>query len=93
MTTIFQPIASTSLGVGTSSARTAIPAQTGMVRVIADGQKVFLRFGDSTVTATTSDMMVPANMPEGFRTMSATHVAAVCQSGTATLSITAGEGQ
>ena len=93
MTSIFQPIASTSLGVGTSSVRTALPAQTGMVRVIADGQKVYLRFGDSTVTATTSDMMIPAGQPEGFRTMAATHVAAICQSGTAALSITSGEGQ
>jgi hypothetical protein len=93
MSTIFQPLASTSLGVGTTSARTALPVQASHVRINVDGGKVYLRFGDSTVSATTNDMLISANQPENFRISSATHVAAICQSGSAIVSITSGEGQ
>jgi len=47
----------------------------------------FIRFGDSTVDATTSDHPLTAEVPEVFETTGSTHVAGIVSSGTGTLFI------
>jgi hypothetical protein len=90
---MFRPLASTNLAVGTTSGRANLPAVATNVRVMADGNKCYVRFGDETVEATTADMLIGPNQPELFRIGAATHVAAITSSGTAVLSITAGDGR
>lgn len=59
-----------------------------------DGSEtVFVRFGDSTVEATTADVPLLAGTVQVFSPPAdATHIAAITASGTSTLYVTAGEG-
>lgn len=94
MTFVFKPVASATLPASTTSARIALPAQTENVRLVNDGAgKVFVAFGDSSVVATVSDMVLIQNQPENFRVpRGASHVAAVTASGAVVLNVTSGEG-
>lgn len=77
----------------TSSARVAIPAGGQSVRVHnAASVAVFIQFGDSSVTATTSHMPIPAGGVETFNEGGATHVAAITASGSGTIYFTSGSG-
>lgn len=72
-----RPSTNVSLSVTTSSARVALPSETALIR-IATTVDVYLAFGNSGVTATTSSMLFPAGT-EVFTIDddNITHVAAV----------------
>ncbi|MBA9067433.1 sugar/nucleoside kinase (ribokinase family) [Methylobacterium sp. RAS18] len=53
---------------------------------------LFVRFGDSTVTATTADLPLPVGAVEVLDTTGATHVDAVTASGSSLLYATCGKG-
>lgn len=92
-----------SIAAGTSTGRVAIPVGPGYtLRVVTDGTGdfVYLKFGDSTVVATTADdgyhYKIPTAMVEtiGYplNLEAATHVACITGSTTVNVSITSGEG-
>jgi len=86
-----------SLAVTTTSASVAmllVPDSEHQVRLYNAGSAtVFVNRGGSGVTATTSNMPLPAGAVEVLTyTGSATHLAAITASGTATLYATVGEG-
>jgi hypothetical protein len=83
-----QPTENVTLNVTISSARVQLPSDTELVR-IATLVDVYLQFGGSGVTATTSSMLFPAGT-EVFNTQAATttHVAALLV-GTASSTLTA----
>jgi hypothetical protein len=97
----FRPVASANLSLTTSSDRVSLPGtfqsvQKRTVRLFNDGLvPAFVEFGSSTVTAsTTTSMALPAGWAELFYPPeSATHVAGITASGTATLRVTTGEGE
>lgn len=91
---LFTPGATASISVTTSSARVALPAGGGQLAVLNNGGGVvFIKFGDSTVTAAVTDIPVEIGVARGFTPPgTATHVAAIIASGTATVYFTAGEG-
>lgn len=83
-----------SISVTTSSASVAIPTSNGnQVRIVNESTDTiaYIAFGDSSVTAATTDMPILASTAEAF-TVSGTHVAAITASGTATIKVTAGTG-
>lgn len=83
----------TAISVSTSSTRQALTSGGGsQVAILNDGlQTVFVKFGDVTVTAATTDMpirpgcSIPFDVPP-----TATYVAAIAASGTSTLRVTQG---
>ena len=83
-----QPTENVTLNVTTSSARVQLPSDTELVRIAALVD-VYLQFGGSGVTATTSSMLFPAGT-EVFNTQDAatTHVAALLV-GTSSSTLTA----
>ena len=97
---IFSPYGSdtTAVSVSTTTASGALnlPGQpiTSSVRVYnGTGVTVFVQFGISTVTATTSHMPIPAGGVETFEIgPSVTHVAGITVAGTGTLYATTGRG-
>ena len=68
--------------IGGSSVRITIPTNSSVVRVSATGN-CFVAFGDSTVVATTSDVLFPAGVEVFSVDPSWTHVAFI-QAGAAT---------
>lgn len=77
----------------TASARVALDQYSNAVRVVnAGAADAFLHFGDSTVTATTAKMPIRAGATETLTKGAATHVAAICASGSTTMYFTSGEG-
>jgi hypothetical protein len=95
MAALFSPILTASLAVTTSTGRVALAADASTVRLYNAGTATaFVKFGDVTVTAATTNMPIPAGAIEAFRPPGAsTHIAAITSSGTATLYVTSGEGQ
>jgi hypothetical protein len=99
--TVFAPVASASLAVGTTSGNVAIPgsfasSQRRTVRLFNDGAvTTHVEFGASGVTAsTTTSMALAPNSVEVFAPQNGhTHIAAIAASGSATLRISAGEGK
>lgn len=91
--------ATKSQAVSTSAARVQLPAGDGYnLRVATDyGNGVFLKFGDSTVTATASDggwdYYLPGGVVEvlGFKATD-THVSVLTASGSNTVYLARGEG-
>lgn len=99
----FHPIpdSTVSISASTTSANVALsktPSDRFQVRVYNAGSAtVFINRGSSTVTATTSNMPVPAGAIEvitfnNLPTNPITHVAAITSSGTATVYFTTGDG-
>lgn len=81
------------LVASTTTARVAIDKNSAAVRVVNAGPNIaFLNFGDSTVTADNAKMPLPVGNTELFTKALATHVAAIVETGSATLYITSGEG-
>ena len=88
----------TTLAVTTTSARTTLPASLDTfsgaggssgpryVRVLPEAA-CYIRFGDSTVAATLTNILVTPNMPEVFVVRGCTNVAAITRSGTANLNV------
>lgn len=65
---------------GSSSSATAIPNQAGgvrarLVRVMVSGP-CYVKFGTSSVAATTNDILMNANFPDRFYVGGCTHFAA-----------------
>ena len=97
---LFTPYGSdtTAVSVSTTTASGALnlPTQpmTSSVRVYnGTGVTVFVQFGISTVTATTSHMPVPAGGVEIFElSPNVTHIAGITAGGTGTLYATTGRG-
>lgn len=76
-----------------TSARLALDQYSNAVRLRQAGTaEVYIQFGDSTVTATTSHMPVGSGSTELFSKGAATHVAFITAAGTASLTFTSGEG-
>lgn len=87
---------SVDLAASTSSARVALPTgDPGSLRITNPGSvTVYVTFGTSTVTATTTaGMDLPPGTVESFRVpTNATHIAGITASGTATIRLTPGQG-
>lgn len=88
----FVPSTTTSVSATTSSARALVGAGPSVRLYNAGSATVFVAFGTDSVTATTSDMPVPAGTIEVLERGANTHLAALTASGTATLYVTAGLG-
>jgi hypothetical protein len=101
---LFAPQATTTQAA-TTAASTAklIPGTRGQggayaVRIYNDGTTLgYIAFGDSSVAATTSDLPIPSALPCGFTIANpakspATHFSVIMASGTATFSVTTGDG-
>ena len=88
---------SASVSATTSTGRAAITrgsSQQVMVSVAAGGQTAFIKFGDDTVVAATTDTPVPAGAQKVFSVApDVTHIAAITASSTATVYATPGNGQ
>lgn len=90
----FAPAGATvSATAGTTSARLTLDQFSSVVRMRQAGTaECYIKFGDSTVVATTADMPVASGSTELFTKGSTTHVAFITSSGTALISFTNGEG-
>lgn len=103
MSRLFNPIASVSLAVTSTTGNVAIPGTVAgenrpTVRLYnAGGVDVHVAFGTSnsiTAAADGTAMVIPAGVVEGFEPQRGmTYLAAIVASGTATLYITRGEGE
>lgn len=84
--------ATITLAATTSSAgSTAVPTNSYQVRVHNVGPNLcFIRFGQGTMTATTSDLPLAVGATEIFTKGGASGVAAICGTGTATVYVTPG---
>lgn len=92
----FFPVGPTALiAATTTSARiTALPANATQVRVYNAGPNVArIAFGGALVTATVTDMIIPVGVIEVFCKQGCTGAAAICETGTASVYVVAGEGQ
>ena len=99
--TPFAPGTTVSLAVTSASSRVALTgAEAGVqaktVRIHNAGPfTAFIKFGDSTITAATTDMPIPAGAIENFNlpnSASNWYVAGITANGTATLYATVGTG-
>lgn len=93
MNKVFGPAGpTTTLAATTTTSRVALPSRN--IRIYNGGSNpVFVRFGDSTVTAAAANAMpLPAGGVEVFNHADATHLAAIYASGSGTVYITPGEG-
>lgn len=78
----------------TSASNSTLPAFSSQVRVYVKGSDVRLRFGAGSLTADASiDMPIAGGNTEVFTKNGATSVAVICESGTATVYVTPGEGE
>lgn len=95
MKSLFTPGATVNIAATTTTGRVALPTTgAAQVAVVNDGATTaFVKFGNSTVEATTSDTPILAGSVRGFTVPSnATHVAAIMSSSTATVYFTMGDG-
>jgi hypothetical protein len=103
MSYLFSPQATTTQAATTSaSTAKAIPggARKGkfQVRVYNDGTTLgYIKFGDSSVAATASDIPIPAGLPVGFTIQGndrdgQVYFSVIMASGSATFSVTSGDG-
>lgn len=77
----------------TTSQRVAIDKNSSAVRVLNAGPNIaFIAFGDVTVNSTALRLPIPVGNTELFTKGANTHVAAICDTGTAVLYFTSGEG-
>jgi hypothetical protein len=101
--TSFRPVSSATIAASTTSARAALPissdalsgsrSQVRLLHVLGDTVLAYIRFGDSTVTATTADLPIGNRFPEIFTIPDgATHVAVILSSGTGNFHVTSGFG-
>ena len=90
----FTPGANFSIAVTTTTGRVNVTGNGTTLRLAnVAATECFIKLGDSTVTATTSDFSMPANSVALLAASGAiTYVAAITASGTATLRIARGDG-
>jgi hypothetical protein len=90
----FAPGATAPVSVSGTSARVAIPSGGTQLSVLHNlASFVFMKFGDSSVTASTTDTPVEPGISRGFtKPGGVTHVAFITSSATGTVYVTAGEG-
>ena len=90
----FTPAANASISVTTTTGNVAISGTGGTLRLAnVTSVECFVKVGESTVVATTSDFSVPGNTVAFISVPNtATHVAAITASSTATLRISRGDG-
>lgn len=69
----------TTLQVGATSTSTSISARR--LTIVTGSQSPFIAFGTSTVAATTSSCVVPANSMMDFNVTTGTHVAFISPAG------------
>jgi hypothetical protein len=96
MTTVFTPSpgGSTTIGVTTSTASKTIQSQPRQVRLYNSGDvAVFVRWGKGAQSAVTTDMAIAPGATEAFTKEDADTIAAITESGSATLYITCGTGE
>ena len=81
-------------GATTTSSRVALPvtlnqasANPRFVRVLCEAN-AYIKFGDSTVTATLNDILISPNMPEVFNVAGCSNIAVITRTGTSNISIT-----
>ncbi len=89
------PSAAVSRTVSGTSARVAYATGSGnVIRICNVGAaEAYVKSGDSTVTATTSSMSIPAGVVEVFTIPKTdTHLAAISDGGSTTLRIARGDG-
>lgn len=93
----FTPGSTVTLSASGTTGRVALPATRGnQIRIAnpAGGQIVFVKFGDSTVTAAVTDTPVLVGATDIFTVPTGmTHVAGITSTSTATVYFTAGDGQ
>lgn len=70
----------TTLQTGGTSVNTAVTARR--ITVVTNDTSQFMAFGTSTVTASTSSCVIPANTMMDFNVTTGTHIAFVSPSGT-----------
>lgn len=75
----------TTLVTGGASASAAVTARR--ITVLVGATPHFMAFGTSTVAATTSSLVLPANSYLDFNVTTGTHVAVLCSSGASTVTI------
>lgn len=91
--TPYMPSGNASLAAGVSSSRVVLPSADTAVWVQNLGSAtVYLKFGNSSVVATTSDTPLLAGQNALLNSAAATHLAGITASGTASLTITTGTG-
>lgn len=89
----FQPTpAYATLSVGVASSRVALPSGTVVVIYNTGSNAAYVTLGGSSVTATTSNDMVPAGGWMGFTVGANTFLAAIESTGTTTLTLSGGSG-
>lgn len=88
------PSAAVSRTVSGTSARVAYAGTGNVIRICNVGaSEAYVKSGDSTVTATTSSMSIPAGVVEVFTIPKTdTHLAAISDGGATTLRIARGDG-
>lgn len=86
--------ATVTIAATTTSASATLDANSSQVRVVnaAGGSMAFIRFSTGASTAVATDMPIAPGTDAVFTKGTATHVAAICATGTATLYFTNGEG-
>ena len=79
--------------VGVASTRVALPGKGNVVRLALEGsQDIHIKFGDGTVEAVASDLLVKGNsVVEFFRPAGASHVATICAAATNVMNVATGE--
>ena len=99
--TPFSPLTSdtTAVSVSGTTARGALNLQAGTPRGAltcrvynATAVRVYIQFGDDTVTSTTAKMPIPAGGVEVFSIGGSTYIAGITDSGTGTVYATPGFG-
>lgn len=95
MTKVFEPNATVTLAVSTTSAEvTTLTASDNIVR-IHNGTTglVHVRWGTTAQTAVTTDMPIGSGHTESFTKNNAIRLAAIMSSGSGTIYITTGNGE
>lgn len=91
--TAYTPTGAATLSVSTSSSRVALPSADTTVLLTNNGTNdVSFKFGNSSVTAATTDYLLPVGRSIVVSAGSSTYVAAITATSTSTLSITTGTG-
>ena len=90
----FLPGPTVSLSATTSSSSISLGTQARTVRVYNAGSvAVFIKFGNTSATAATTDLPIAPGSVEAFDTRKADIVAGSTASGSATVYFTVGEGE
>lgn len=91
--TAFVPTGNATLAVSNVSARVALPSAGPTALITNTGNvPVYVKFGDVTVTAATTDTPIPAQQSIALNIGSNTYIAAITASGTSNITVSTGTG-